>query len=413
MPRAKRGLVARQRAAARAVVTQDAGVQGPGVMNSSYVPPTGLLEDFLRAFPLDGQLAPTLDELRLLVSTMFWASLRTYEGQIARPAILLIPPGIAADAAQFDDFAPLSADDLAKLSPALRHADLYAGIGRHDGVLALWGILLAPTDPVLRIRATSPGVLHLAAGPNLLARLSGERAQLVPPDRALQFNELLTRALGQTSDLWLRSRQNDYLRHIARRILEHSRGGTLLIVPSPEGSWTNTVRIRHRFVLPVEDIVNAWRDETNASMRQGVSVTMPSESVSKTTLVSRSKAIVDATSARDRARSFSDRIGDVTAVDGAAVVTQELALLGFGAKIATEVVPPRVLEIRPVIGAGFEESSLDALGGTRHQSAARLVTAHPDCVAFVISQDGMVSLFSWLDEQNAVLVARELELLLW
>jgi len=29
------------------------------------------------------------------------------------------------------------------------------------------------------------------------------------------------------------------------------------------------------------------------------------------------------------------------------------------------------------------------------------------------SQDGMVSLFSWLDQEAAVLVARELELPLW
>jgi hypothetical protein len=382
-------------------------------MNSSYVPPAGLLEEFLAAFPLDGLLAPTLDELRLLVSTMFWASLRMQEGQAARPAVLLIPPDVATDAAQFYDFASLSVEDLAKLSPAVRHADLYAGIWRHDGGLGLWGLVLAPADPVLRIRATSPGVLHLSAGPNLLARLAGERAQLVAPDRALQFNELLTRALGLTSDSWLRSRQNDYLRHIARRILEHSRGGTLLIVPSPEGPWTKTVRIRHRFVLPLEDIVNAWRDETNASMRQGVEATMPAEHVSRSTLVNRSRAVVEATIARDRARSFSDRIGDVTAVDGAAVVTQELALLGFGAKIATEVVPPKILEIRPVVGAGYEETSLDMLGGTRHQSAARLVAAHRDCVAFVISQDGMVSLFSWFHEESAVLAARELELLLW
>ena len=387
-----------------------AAVGDSRIMSASYVPPRRLLEAFLRAFPPNGQIPPTLDELRFLVSTVFWASLRSQEGQPARPALSLVPPEAAADAAQFSEFAPLSAAELVMLSPAFRNADVYAGIWRRDG-LVLWGLLLAPDDAVLRIRATAPGVLHLAAGPSLLATISGERAQLVAPDRVLQFNDLLTRALGPTLDLWLRSRQNDYLRHIARRMLEHGHGGTLLIVPSQEGAWTNTVHIRHRFVRPVEDIVNAWRDETNATLRHGISETLPPANVSKGG--DRAKAIIEASLARDRARSLSDRIGDVTAVDGAAVVTQELGLLGFGAKITTEVAPPKILEIRPVVGAAFERSSLDAVGGTRHQSAARLVAAHRDCVVLVISQDGMVSLFSWLEEEDAVLVARELELLLW
>ena len=53
------------------------------------------------------------------------------------------------------------------------------------------------------------------------------------------------------------------------------------------------------------------------------------------------------------------------------------------------------------------------LGGTRHQSAAAFVAAQPACIALVVSQDGVVSLFSWLQEERAVLEARELELLLW
>jgi hypothetical protein len=100
-------------------------------------------------------------------------------------------------------------------------------------------------------------------------------------------------------------------------------------------------------------------------------------------------------------------------MDGAAVVTHELALLGFGAKIITDVVPPKILGIRPVVGDALEQRSLESLGGMRHQSAARFVTAQRDCIALVVSQDGMVSLFSWLEDERAVLVARELELLLW
>jgi hypothetical protein len=382
-------------------------------MHSSYIPSPELLEAFLQAFPSGALEPPTLAELRQLVDAAFWASLRTEEGQGVRPALVLAPAGAASEAFEFSESAPLTAEHLANLSPALRHPDVHVGIWKYEDGLRLWGLVLSPIEGALGIRATSPGVLQLSAGPQLVARLSGQRAQFVADGDALQFNELLTRALGLTSDIWLRAHQSDYLRHIARRMREHGRGGTLLIVPRPDGAWTETVRIHHRLVLPVQDIVNAWRDETEASRRQSASAMILPIDVSHESSVERADALVAERIAHRRARSLSDRIGDVTAMDGAAVVTHELALLGFGAKITTDVVPPSILEIRPVVGAAFEQRKLETLGGMRHQSAARFVTAQRDCVALVVSQDGMVSLFSWLDEEQAVLVVRELELLLW
>jgi hypothetical protein len=382
-------------------------------MQSSYTPPAELLERLLLAFPLDAPARPTLDELQRLIDATFWASLRTDEGQPARPALSLVPPGVASEAFEFSESLSLSVEHLAQLSPALRHPDVHVGVWRHQGGLSLWGLLFSPVDSSLRVRATSPGVLHLSAGPHLVATLAGERGQLVAAGQAFQFNELLTRALGRTADLWLRARQNDYLRHIARRMREHRRGGTLVIVPRPDGPWTRHLSLRHRLVLPVQDIVNAWRDETEASQRQNAAAMIPPGDVSPESLEERASAMVAENIAYHRARSLSDRIGDVTAMDGAAVVTHELALLGFGAKIITDVVPPKILGIRPVVGDALEQRSLESLGGMRHQSAARFVTAQRDCIALVVSQDGMVSLFSWLEDERAVLVARELELLLW
>jgi hypothetical protein len=382
-------------------------------MRSSYLPSVEFLEAFLGGYPSEGPGPPTLDELLDLVDATFWASLRTEEGRAIRPALSLVPPESAPEASCFSETLPLSVEDLAKLSPALRHPDLHVAIWRRAAGLFVWGLVLAPVEGALRIRATSPGVLRLSAGSNLVATLSGERVQLVAAGQTFQFDGLLTRAFGPTSDPWLRSHQNEYLRHIARRVREHGRGGTLIVVPGSEGSWAKSLRIRHRFASPPEDIVNAWHDETEANRRRTAATMIPTADVSTGSLDEKASAIVAATLARERARVLSDRIGDVTAVDGAAVVTRELALLGFGAKIATSAVPPKILEIRPLVGAAFEPSSLEMLGGMRHQSAARFVTAEPECVVLVVSQDGVVSLFSWLEAEHAVAVARELELLLW
>ena len=382
-------------------------------MQSAYVPSTELLEEFLRGLSSTDAARPSLEELQALVDVTFWASLRTEEGRSLRPALSLTPPELSPAESPFRESVALTVDNLAKLAPVLGYSEVHAGVWRGEGGHRLWGLVLAPAEGALRIRATSPGVLHLSAGRDLVATLSDKRVQLVAPGQAYQFNELLTRALGLTADDWLRSRQADYLRHIARRIREHGRGGTVVIVPAPEGSWTLSLRLRHRFVSPLQDIVHAWRDETAAQLRQTAVSGLGPASASAASLEERASALVAASVARTRARTLSDRIGDVTTMDGAAVVTRELALLGFGAKMATDATPPRIVEIRPVVGAAFEPRSLDALGGMRHQSAARFVTAQRDCVVLVVSQDGMVSLFSWLSSEDAVLVAREVELLLW
>src|ERR1041385_9365275 len=107
-------------------------------MHSSYKPSIDLLREFLRAFPFDG-LPPTIDELETLVDVTFWASLRAEEGRPARPSLSFTPPGTSPKTFRFSESVPLSVDDLVKISPALRHADVHAGVWRHDDDLCQIG----------------------------------------------------------------------------------------------------------------------------------------------------------------------------------------------------------------------------------------------------------------------------------
>jgi hypothetical protein len=98
-------------------------------------------------------------------------------------------------------------------------------------------------------------------------------------------------------------------------------------------------------------------------------------------------------------------IAGFTAVDGAAVMTDEYELLAFGAKIGRRdgmgaaeqvVVTEPVLDDVPTIVATTQ------LGGTRHLSAAQFVHDQHDALALVASQDGRFTAFAWSPSEQMV-----------
>ena len=89
-------------------------------------------------------------------------------------------------------------------------------------------------------------------------------------------------------------------------------------------------------------------------------------------------------------------IGRLTAVDGAVVLTRELKVVGFGAKILARGDPPSALWVsRPESGEGLgtEVQETELTGGMRHRSAAQFVQDNPTSIALVASQDGRITVF--------------------
>jgi hypothetical protein len=105
-----------------------------------------------------------------------------------------------------------------------------------------------------------------------------------------------------------------------------------------------------------------------------------------------------------------DAVASLAGVDGAIVMTRELAILGFGAKInvpAENVANIKWHQFLPIPGRQeVLESTLEDLGGTRHQSSAKFVGVNRDSVAFVISQDRHMKLMHWDSGLEAVVVTR-------
>jgi hypothetical protein len=93
--------------------------------------------------------------------------------------------------------------------------------------------------------------------------------------------------------------------------------------------------------------------------------------------------------------SASRSIGQMSATDGCVILDRHLRLLGFGGEIHVEDEPRRKC-FRVVGGSEIEVSADDLLipFGQRHRSAFRLCAAIPNCLTFVISQDGDLRLFS-------------------
>jgi hypothetical protein len=87
---------------------------------------------------------------------------------------------------------------------------------------------------------------------------------------------------------------------------------------------------------------------------------------------------------------YADLLADLMTVDGALVISKQLAVAGFG----VEVYAPQ-LDLRQVYRAlDADATQLRAEpadhGGTRHRAAYRLCAAEPESMAIVVSQDGGV-----------------------
>ncbi|MBV8900923.1 MAG: DNA integrity scanning protein DisA nucleotide-binding domain protein [Verrucomicrobia bacterium] len=87
---------------------------------------------------------------------------------------------------------------------------------------------------------------------------------------------------------------------------------------------------------------------------------------------------------------FAHFLADLTAVDGALVVTKRLELVGFGAELRAEA--PGLTSVRRALDVEATLWAKEALDdvGTRHRAVYRLCEEHSNCVAIVISQDAAV-----------------------
>ncbi len=164
----------------------------------------------------------------------------------------------------------------------------------------------------------------------------------------------------------------------------HQHGGCLLVVPSGTYQWRDS--IIHPMQYSVSPAFSGLSNIT--SVEDGLQRESPWQSV-----LSREV----------------EHIAGLTAVDGATLVSDQHELLAFGVKIGRrEVSEPvdRVAVVEPVAGSEITVVHPGQLGGTRHLSAAQFVYDQRNAFAFVASQDGHFTVFSWSETADMLMAYR-------
>jgi len=359
------------------------------------------------------------EQLSVLIETAFWASLLSNEGRTTRVCLAVAAPDICRDAMAFAT--PISCDEsqIAKLAPAVPPGGCLAVSGTSEALM-IWGFGRSQSgswQDTVTVKIRGPGNLGIGVGPFQPFIVVNGKSDLFLESSPNTLAHHLQRALPKpvpVADFFATQavlRECMALADLARMIVDDGHGGMVLIVPKEQGAWEESLKpFDFRFAAPDRSIGDAIRlqlDEQEAlgkMLPQVLAVNLSDEIKNQ---------IVKMCSQQHWKtwKGAAQAIASLAAVDGAVVMTRDLQVLGFDAKIAGEngaIIPLCIFQ--PVPGRQLAESaSLEQTGGTRHQSAARFAAAHKDSVALVISQDRHLSIVHWQEKINSVAILRHAE----
>ena len=357
----------------------------------------------------------TTDQLAGFIEAAFWASLRTNEGRPTHFSATLVSRNCHPDAIAFADAIPFEEEHIAKVAPALPAGGTLL-VTSAGGGFDIWGLGRGRQMEMwtVSLDVSEPGVIRVGAGPyQPFAVLDGRLDPIVSATRTRLPHYLQgklkktspTNDIIETQAVW---HESIALGDLARVILAEGHGGTLLIVPDDSGVWQASLDpFAYRLAEPDTTVRDGIREQLRTTQARAQAM----GEVSKLDIPDETKNLLmkslraapwDIVNIVRPTASLAD-------VDGAVVVTQDLRVLGFGAKIAAGNVTTVNIFLPLQGGQDIVPTPVEQCGGTRHQSAARFVNANRDAVAVVISQDRHLSVFSWDDAMDAVVMVRRAE----
>jgi hypothetical protein len=277
----------------------------------------------------------------------------------------------------FERSLALDADVLVRLAPAVEGPGIHLGAWpADDGRLRIWGAARDLPDLCLVAEVVEPGLLVLKYQRQRdqkfgnLAVLRGDQVRVVEEgDGVMPGRPALLSALLGTDSIIPWTEGGSVFTQLAVSMRRHGHGASLLVVPSGTGDWCDSIAQPAAYLMAPPFRALAERLERPRDVDDG-----------------------------DEVRELVDAIAGLTAVDGAAVLTDRFELLAFGATIRRrEGHPPveQVIVTEPVVGDVPVRVPATELGGTRHLSAAQFVHDQRDALAFVASQDGRFTVFAW------------------
>jgi hypothetical protein len=209
-----------------------------------------------------------------------------------------------------------------------------------------------------------------------VAVLKGKRVKIVD-EKGTSLPDcpaLLAALLAFTSpEEWSKDHNSvNILVQLAASMRAHGHGGSLLVVPTGDDGW------RESIVHPIQYAISP--------AYTGLAHLLDQQATEENHLWEASL------------RKAVDTVGGLTAVDGATVINEQYEALAFGVKIrrAGGNAPVEQMVItEPIVGDVAEVVHPAHNGGTRHLSAAQFVYDQRDALALVASQDGRFTVFAW------------------
>ena len=323
-----------------------------------------------------------------MINATFWASLRREEGYVPKISMAFLPPEHNEHPMLFERPVPLTPAALTKVAAIVEHAGIHLGVWQYNSELCVWGTTHDIPTYCFVLEVVEPGLIIIKhhrgeqSGKYVnVAVLEGDVIKIVDETASSlpDCPSLITSLLGFDSPAsWVDS--VNVLVQLAVAMRAHGRGGSLLIVPPGSELW------RESIVHPIP-----------------YSVSPPFRELAM--LMQESGAGRQAEVWRDALRETVMAIAGLTAIDGAAVLTEEYELLAFGAKIQRRRGSPpveTVMVTEPVEGGVPMVLTAAQLGGTRHLSAAQFVHDQRNAIALVASQDRRFTVFAWSPCEDSV-----------
>jgi hypothetical protein len=368
--------------------------------------------------------SPSIAELRAMVQTAFFASLKREEGNPISFRLALITEQEIDDVSTgYDDHQlqikmrfsaplPLNVETISKLAQAFDRnftalaveqssedatiyhiwGAIYFDNSKHDGFdfnsIQMSGPGYHTEVPdCFMVKATSIGSLTISLGRHNMGYFeNGEFTQSAPsPFAQKAIQPYIKRVFEENrgfEDRYYWAHYDGCLKKILFEAADRGGGGTIVFVPSSR----------------VEEIIP--RLDAGYSFPGGLGVNhLLNESI---------KAVEERQSYFLQVKEILGRrltaLSQLSGIDGALVITSDWEIVRFGAKLR----PPEKWNGNIFLGRGalkgaveeesvpFDRSKL----GTRHNSAIDFVGAFPDVVAFVISEDGPIRGFVRRDEET-------------
>jgi len=351
-----------------------------------------------------------LESLAKLIETTYWASQIIEEGQLVKFSVVMKGVENAPDIFCFESPILLNLKNLIKLGAALDSSFSDICVYQDEnGALRIWGLRIRTPNHLttdLWIQVLGPGNILVLCYGKSIAALIGNQAVFVDPSNLIRtiLPKLSSDGKEQVFDSIKFFRFNTLL-YISQAMRAHQRGGTLLVVPEGN-SWGKSIEkpITYTggslFFEPEFSSIQAPPNPTAQDIFRLLqeTATMKNPNLSKV---------------RTQFIDQCNRIGRLTAIDGALVMTYDRSIRCFGAKIQAQepqAGSTRVQLYQPVEGDRGNTATFADLGGTRHYSAAQFAHDQPDAIAVVASQDGNVTFFTKDVSNNKLQVIQRAEL---